>query len=300
MASRLLARAPARRVTTVYIGTSLFAAAVLGEASPKLGASLVVTRPASAKGRGRRVSSAPVAEKARELGIEVLEPQRLDDGADAIAAAEPDAVVLCAYGAMVHEPLLSRYEILNVHPSLLPRWRGAAPVERAIMAGDAQTGVSIMRLVAELDAGPVCAAEATAIELDDDYGTLSSRLASAGARLLLEALAGPRVYTDQDEATATYAEKLTAADRLLDANEPAQALERRVRALHPHIGARLADGLGVEQARQSDEPLDAGELVAREGRLLLGATPGTLELLRVKPPGGRAMDAASYLRGHAR
>jgi len=290
-------------VSSVYIGTSAFAAAVLGEglagASPALRPDLVLTRPAAARGRGRRVSPTPVAEKARELGIAVLEPERLEDAADAIAAHEPDAVVLCAYGAMVREPLLSRYEILNVHPSLLPRWRGAAPVERAIMAGDEVTGVAIMRLVAGLDAGPVCAVEATAIEHHDDFATLSARLATIAARLLLEALAGPRAYVEQDERAVTYAEKITAADRLLDPTEPAVALERRVRALHPHIGARLANGLGVEAARPAAEPLAAGELVAREGRLLLGATPGTLELLRVKPPGGRAMDTDSYLRGHA-
>ena len=286
-------------MSTVYIGTSPYAAAVLARSSPQLGVTLALTRPASAQGRGRRVSRSAVAQTAGELGIEVLEPERLEDAAEAIAALAPDAVVLCAYGAIVHEPLLSRYEILNVHPSLLPRWRGAAPVERAIMAADPATGVSIMRLVAELDAGPVCRAEAIAIAPQDDFATLSDRLATLGARLLLEALAGPRAYVAQEDSAATYAEKLTPADRLLDPGEPASALERRVRALHPHIGARLHSGLGVEAARVASEVLAAGELAGRDGRLLLGATPGTLELLRVKPPGGRAMDAASYLRGHA-
>jgi methionyl-tRNA formyltransferase len=285
-------------VTAVYIGTSPFAASVLAHASPQLGATLVVTRPASAKGRGRRVSSSAVAQAAAELGIEVIEPQRLEDAAEAIAARSPDAVVLCAYGSLVREPLLSRYEILNVHPSLLPRWRGAAPLERAIMAGDRETGVSIMRLEAELDAGPVCRAEAMAIAPTDDFATLSERLATVGAQLLLEAIAGPRAYVAQDDSAATYAEKLTAADRLLDPQRPAAELERRVRALHPHIGARLQSGLGVEAAALSDLVVPAGELSQSGGRLLLGATPGTLELARVKPPGGRAMDAAAYLRGH--
>ncbi|HEY1776461.1 MAG TPA: methionyl-tRNA formyltransferase [Solirubrobacteraceae bacterium] len=286
-------------MSTVYIGTSAFAAEVLAAATPKLDAVLAVTRPPSAKGRGRRLSPSPVAEAALELGIAVAVPERLGDAAEQIAALEPDAVVLCAYGVMVREPLLSRYEILNVHPSLLPRWRGAAPIERAIMAGDSRTGISIMALVAELDAGPVCAAAGVEIAGDDDFGTLSERLAALGAQLLLKALEQPRDYVPQDEAQATYAEKITAPDRLLDPAEPAAALERRVRALHPHIGARLADGLGVQSARLSEESVAAGELVARDGRLLLGATPGALELLRVKPPGGRAMDAGSYLRGHA-
>ncbi|HEX3765811.1 MAG TPA: formyltransferase family protein, partial [Kofleriaceae bacterium] len=145
-------------MSTVYIGTSAFAAQVLAAASPKLGAVLAITRPPWATGRGRRLSPSPVAQAALELGIAVAEPERLEDTAEQIAALEPDAVVLCAYGMLVREPLLSRQEILNVHPSLLPRWRGAAPIERAIMAGDSSTGVSIMALVAELDAGPVCAA----------------------------------------------------------------------------------------------------------------------------------------------
>ena len=283
----------------VYIGTSEFAAAVLAAVAPAVAPILVVTRPPAAKGRGLRLTPTPVAAAARELGLRVAEPERLEDAAPEIAAAAPEAVVLCAYGALVREPLLSSHEILNVHPSLLPRWRGAAPIERAIMAGDEQTGVSIMRLVAALDAGPICAAQAVAIASDDDYGTLSARLGTLAAKLLLDALAGPRSYVEQDEAGATYAEKITAADRLLDPGEPAASLERRVRALHPQIGARLADGLGVAAARVATERLAAGALLSRDGRLLLGATPGTLELLRVKPPGGREMDAAAYLRGHA-
>jgi len=286
-------------VTSVYIGTSEFASAVLAAASPALGAELVVTRPPAGKGRGRRLAPTPVAQTAQELGIAVAAPERLADVQEQIAALAPDAVVLCSYGALVREPLLSRYEILNVHPSLLPRWRGAAPIERAIMAADEVTGVSIMRLVAELDAGPVCASEPMAITAEDDFATLSDRLAALAAKLLMAALAGPRRYREQDNAQAIYAEKLTAAERILDPAQPAAALERRVRALHPHIGARLADGLGVEAARLAAEPLAPGEMAAREGRIYLGATPGTLELLRVKAPGGRAMDAASYLRGHA-
>jgi methionyl-tRNA formyltransferase len=286
-------------VRVVYIGTSEFAAAVLAVVAPALAPLLVVTRPPAAKGRGLRLTPTPVAAAARELGLSVAEPERLEDAGPQIAAAAPEAVVLCAYGALVREPLLSNHEILNVHPSLLPRWRGAAPIERAIMAGDEQTGVSIMRLVAALDAGPVCGSEAVAIASDDDYGTLSARLGTLAAKLLLDALAGPRSYVEQDDAGATYAEKITAADRLLDAGQPAASLERRVRALHPHIGARLADGLGVAAARVTTERIAAGALLARDGRLLLGATPGTLELLRVKPQGGREMDAAAYLRGHA-
>jgi methionyl-tRNA formyltransferase len=260
---------------------------------------LVVTRPPAARGRGRRVAPTPLAVGARELGLELREPERLEDLAGELADLAPDVICLCAYGALVREPLLSDHEILGVHPSLVPRWRGAAPIERALMAGDELTGVSIIRLVAELDAGPVCGMRALAVERDDDYGSLSGRLAAVGGALLADAVAGPREYVDQAEEGVTYAGKLTPADRLLDPARPAVELERTVRALHPHVGARLADGLGVCAATLAPDAVAAGALAARDGRLLYGATPGALELSVVQPPGGRPMDAAAYLRGHA-
>jgi len=286
-------------VKTVYIGSSEFSLRVLRAVAEALRPELVLTRAPAARGRGRQVASTPVALGARELGFDVLEPARLADAGDRIAALAPELIVLCAYGGIVREPLLSSFEILNVHPSLLPRWRGAAPVERAIMAGDEATGVSLMRLVVELDAGPVCLARAVAIAPDDDYGRLAARLADLAGELLLEALPGPRRYVEQTADGVTYAEKLTAADRELDPRRPAAELERKVRALHPHIGARLPGGLGVLTARVADAAVAPGALVAADGRLLYGATPGTLELLVVQPSGRRAMDAAAYLRGHA-
>jgi methionyl-tRNA formyltransferase len=230
----------------------------------------------------------------------VLEPPRLDDARGAISAAAPDLLCLCAYGALVREPLLSEYEILNVHPSLLPRWRGAAPIERAIMAGDQRSGVSLMALVAELDAGPVCASVPTPIEPDDDYATLARRLATLAGPMLASAVSGPRHYVAQPAQGVTYAEKITAPDRMLDPQRPAAELERTVRALSPHIGAHLANGLGVLRAQVVAEPaLEPGSLSGEGGRLYFGAAPGTLELLLVRPPGSRAMAASDYLRGHA-
>ena len=143
----------------VYLGTSEFAAVVLRRlADSPHRPELVVTRPDSPRGRGRRLLPPPVAVVARELGLEVIQPEQLHepDVLERIAAAGPDVLTTCAYGVLIKEPLLSDYEMLNVHPSLLPRWRGAAPIERAIMAGDAETGVSIMRLREGLDSGPVC------------------------------------------------------------------------------------------------------------------------------------------------
>ncbi len=188
--------------------------------------------------------------------------------------------------------------MLNVHPSLLPRWRGAAPIERALMAGDPETGVSILRLTAGLDSGPICAIRAEPIRPQDTYGTLAPRLAELGAQLLLESLDGPAEFVPQTEDGLTYAEKIGPGDRRLDPARPPEELERIVRALDPHIGARIGE-LRVVAARPTDDAVPPGELHARSGRLLFGAAGGALELLRVQPPGGRPMEAADYLRGHA-
>ncbi len=277
-----------------YLGTSPFAAAVLeglveGGRAPEL----VVTRPDRPRGRGRRLAAPPVAATARALGLEVHQPEAVS--ADPrVADAGFDALIVCAYGALLREPLLSEPGLLNVHPSLLPRWRGAAPIERAIMAGDAETGVAIMRPTEGFDEGPVCAVRRERIRSDDDFGTLSARLAQIGVDLLLQVLDTRPDFREQARDGVVYAEKITAEDRVLDPARPAAELERLVRALHPHIGARLAlpDGrlLGVRRARLA--PPDAAD------GLLLRAADGALELLEVQPPGGRPMDGAAYLRGY--
>jgi methionyl-tRNA formyltransferase len=220
-----------------------------------------------------------------------------------IEAAQPELATTCAYGVLIKEPLLSRYEMLNVHPSLLPRWRGAAPIERAIMAGDAETGVSIMRVTAGLDSGPVCLQATEPIRPDDDYGSLAARLRPLGGELLVHALDTRPRYTEQDEALTTYAHKIEARDRELDHTQPPEVAERTVRALHPHIGARLRlpDGsyLGVLEARLAGETLApaGGRVRTDAGRLLLDCNGGALELVRIQPPGGRPMLAGDWLRG---
>jgi methionyl-tRNA formyltransferase len=239
-----------------------------------------------------------VAAAARELGLELDQPESVNSGEARarIAAAEPEAVLVCAFGALLNEPLLSDYDMLNVHPSLLPRWRGAAPVERAIEAGDSVTGVSIMRPTAELDAGPVHLAAEEPIGAEDTYGSLAPRLAELGGDLLVQALDSGVEPQPQPGDGVTYAEKITAADRLLDPSRPAAELELRVRALHPHIGAYLEqnDGERLRVLRARAGEGTGGPLVARDGRLFAG----DLELLEVQPAGGRPMDAAAWLRGH--
>jgi methionyl-tRNA formyltransferase len=307
---------------TVFLGTSEFAAAVLERlAASDHRPALVLSRPDRPRGRGRRVAAPPVAERARSLGIALEQPDSVNEPpvAARIAEVQPDAVVVCAFGALIKEPLLSEHELLNVHPSLLPRWRGAAPIERAIMSGDERTGVSIMRLTAGLDSGPVCLTASEPITPEDTYGSLATRLQVIGGELLVRALdlvaAGkPPTFAEQDEAGVTYAEKVGPEDRLLDPAFTASELERLVRALHPHVGARvaLADGtlLGVHRARivadgalAGETPVaarPAGTMSAVDGRLLYGARDRPLELLEVQPPGGRPMEAAAYLRGYAR
>jgi methionyl-tRNA formyltransferase len=295
-----------------YLGTSQFAADVLDILSAlSHRPELVVTRPDRPRGRGRKLASPPVLSVAHGLGIDTDQPESVNDEAARarIAAAAPDAVVVCAFGALIKEPLLSDYPLLNVHPSLLPRWRGAAPIERAIMAGDERTGVSIMRLTAGLDTGPVCLAADEPIGRTETYGTLAGRLASLGARLLVEALETSPPFHEQDEAAATYAEKITAEDRVLNTvpARPAIELERVVRALSPHIGAVVvgvggdrSERLGVwgataRPAQPGDPP--PGELGLNPPVPTLGCTPGTLALTTVQPAGRRQMPGNAYLRG---
>jgi methionyl-tRNA formyltransferase len=294
---------------SVYLGTSEFAVDVLERvAATPHRPLLVVTRPDRPRGRGRRVQPPPVAERAALLGIETIQPPDVntEEARAAIAAAQPDAVLICAYGALLKEPLLSEHEMLNVHPSLLPRWRGAAPIERAIEAGDEETGVSIMRPTAEFDAGPVCLQRSDAIRPDDDYGSLAPRLAGLGGELLIEALDTRPPFREQPEHGVTYAEKIEREDRRLDPSRRAGELERRVRALTPHLGAyvELEDGerLGVRRAAlaQGIDDIEPGTLAVRDSRLLYGAAQGALELLDVHPAGRKPMPAADWLRGHKR
>jgi len=235
----------------------------------------LLTRPDRPRGRGRRLASPPAKEVAEGLGIRVRQPERLDDGFD----PEVETIVVVAYGQLVPSNLLKRARWLNVHPSLLPRWRGAAPVERALMAGDEETGVSIIELVEELDAGPIAAQQRFSVEIDDDAGAIFTRAAELTPDLINAALE-TRQPEPQTEDGVTYAEKIGPADRTLDPTAPPVAQERVVRALRPHIGARieLDDGsfLGVWDARVAGD---------------------TLELLEVQPPGGRRMSFADYRRG---
>jgi len=232
----------------------------------------VLTRPDAPRGRGRRLAPPPAKETAQRLGIPVRQPERPELPGELV-----DAVVVCAYGLYIPPALLERTLWLNVHPSLLPRWRGAAPVERAILAGDEETGVTIHRTVEALDAGPIAAQEAFPIRPEDDAGAVFARAAEVAARLLGEVLPAPE-FVEQPDEGATYAEKIGPADRELDLTQPVDAW-RRVRALSPHIGAWTT--LHGRRVTVWCAHLDGGELVFDE----------------VQPEGKRRMSYDEFVRG---
>ena len=294
---------------TAYLGTSDFAATVLRRlaASPHR-PNLVVTPPDRRQGRGRKVKPPPAALAAQELELDLLQAENVNEEAalERIRAARPEVVIVCAFGQLIREPLLSEYLMLNVHPSLLPRWRGAAPIERAIMARDEKTGVCVMRLTEGLDSGPVARSIELPLNPDENFEQLSARLADVGAELLLGALKEAEEnrleFAEQGEDGVTYAEKIEAAERRLDPKRPAAELAAKVRALNPHVGTHLdlPDGerLGVRRATAVEAQLAPGELAESDGALLLGTGKGALRLELVQPAGGKPMPADAYLRGH--
>lgn len=296
---------------TAYLGTSDFAATVLRRlaGSPHAPA-LVVTPPDSRRGRGRREQPPPVAAAAKELGLDLAQAEDVNapESLERIRAAAPEAAIVCAFGQLIREPLLSELELLNIHPSLLPRWRGAAPIERAMMAGDERTGVCVMRLTAGLDSGPVALCEEIELGVQEDFATVSKRLAELGGELVVRALdllaEGRLEFEEQDEAAVTYAEKIESAERRLDPTRPAAELAAKVRALTPHVGAYLetagGERLGVRHALAlGGDEIGPGELRERDGALLLGCAEGALRIEVIQPAGGKPMAADAYLRGHA-
>jgi len=260
-------------VRLAVAATAPLGADVLERLATRHDVAYLLTRPDRPQGRGRRVAAPPAKEAAVRLGIDVRQPERLQE-----FEPEVDTIVVAAYGLLIPEPVLERALWLNVHPSLLPRWRGAAPIERALMAGDEETGVTIIELVQELDAGPIAAQRAFRVEPDDDFGTVSARAAELAAELLEEALPEPELRPQPSEGV-TYAEKIGPADRELDWSRPPQELLNRIRALSPHIGAR-----GELHGR----PVTIGRARVEGGQLVP---------VEVQPDGRRRMSYDEFLRG---
>jgi methionyl-tRNA formyltransferase len=296
----------------VFMGTPDFAVPTLRallDAGHEV--AVVYTQPPRAAGRGLNARKSPVQLLAEAKHIPVLTPARLKGEAEqsAFRDLKADAAVVIAYGLLLPRVILEapRLGCFNVHASLLPRWRGAAPIQRAIMAGDAETGVSIMHVGEGLDTGPVCLAERVAISPEETAGELHDRLADVGARLMVEALAHlehGRLTCREQEDGATYADKIEAADARLDWSCSASELRNKIRGLSPHPGAWFEAGLNgkPERVKVLRAALAEGDGVpgtVLDDRLTITCGAGALRLIEVQRAGKRAMKAEDFLRGTA-
>jgi methionyl-tRNA formyltransferase len=297
----------------VFFGTPEFAVptldALLASRHTVVGA---VCQPDRPRGRGHRTSAGPVKTRAVRAGVPVLQPERLRDDAflASLAALDADLGVVAAYGKILTDAVLAtpRLGMINLHASLLPRYRGAAPVHRAIIAGEPDTGVTIMRVVKALDAGPMLATARRSIGPDETSDQVERDLARIGAPLLVETVdglaAGTVHDTPQDDAAATYARRLTKDDGALDWRGPAAHIHNLVRGLHPwpHASTFLhGRRLILLRSSSSDEPADAAPgtvLDARAGEFVVAAGAGRVHLVEVQAEGKRPMSAREFLAGH--
>ena len=306
--------AGALTMRVVFMGTPKFAAAILEDLAQQHEVVAVYTRPDAVRGRGKRLEPSAVKAAAERLGLSVRTPRTLRDEAvqRELAALAPDVVCVAAYGAILPKAVLDlpRHGCLNVHASLLPRWRGAAPIERAILAGDEETGVCVMRMEEGLDTGAYCVCRTTSVA-GKSAVDLTEELADLGSHALLTALVrverGVDVWTEQDEGRATYAEKVGKGELDLSPEAPAGILARRVlasSAAHPSRAVVAGRSLTVLRASEAEgearalaEGLASGGVRFAGKRLLLGAADGALEVLSCKPDGKQAMDAKAFAAG---
>jgi methionyl-tRNA formyltransferase len=303
-----------RGLAVVFAGTPDFAVPSLDAiAASRHRVKAVFTQPDRPSGRGRHLAASPVKERALALGLPVRQPAALKDGeaARAIASIAPDVVVVVAYGLLLPPEVLAlpRLGCLNVHASLLPRWRGAAPVARAILAGDDRTGVCIMRMEFGLDTGPVLLSRATTIGAQETAGDLEGRLARVGGAAIVEALdaiaTGRADFVEQDPALATYAAKLTKDEARLDWREDAAALARRVRALNPRpVAETTLDGAQLRIHEAEAVPIAPGPVPgtivsAGADGIVVMAGEGALALRQVQLPGRRAVSAGELANARA-
>jgi methionyl-tRNA formyltransferase len=288
-----------------YAGTHRFAELVLGGLLGSRHEPVVlVTNPDRPRGRHGAPQPPPIKLQAERAGLPVLQPQRASapEAIDALAATGAEVLVVCAYGQILSQAVLDTVPTVVVHPSLVPRWRGAAPVERALMAGETELGVTILRMTAGVDEGPVGASRRVAVSRDADAGRAYELLAEAAVDALLETLdaiqAGTVVWTEQSGAPS-YAAKIGPVDKAIDWRRPAREIADQVRALSPHIGA-VTELLGrrtrIWRAAPGEGPLPA----AGEERLVIPAGQGWLEVLELQQEGRRRMSTGEFLRGAGR
>ncbi|MDF9392464.1 MULTISPECIES: methionyl-tRNA formyltransferase [Methylococcus] len=297
----------------VFAGTPEFAVpalrALIASGNPPCA---VYTQPDRPAGRGRRIASSPVKQLASDHGLPVFQPESLKgpEELERLRELAPDLMVVVAYGLILPPPVLTvpRLGCVNIHASLLPRWRGAAPIQRAILAGDRETGVTLMRIEPRLDAGPMLGKRSCLIGDDDSAATLHDRLAGLGAELLAELLPalaeGCLAGEAQDESRVTYAEKIEKSEARIDWQQDATTLSRRVRAFNPWpVAETTLDGtvLRIWSARALDTPQDTapGTVLAAAKNLDVACGRGTLRILEIQTPGKRRMSAADFLNAHA-
>ncbi len=287
----------------IFMGTPDFSVPVLEALHQAHEVVCVYCQPPRPAGRGKQERPTPVHAKALELGLPVRHPAKLRDPAEqhAFAALEADVAVVVAYGLILPQPVLDapRHGCLNIHASLLPRWRGAAPIHRAIMAGDAETGICVMQMEAGLDTGPVLLRDATPIGAEETTGQLHDRLSALGARLILRALERlpDLVPVPQPESGVTYAAKIDKAEARVDWSEPAEVVARKIRGLSPFPGAWCEAPGG--RLKLLNAVAVAGE--GAPGTLLHGLTvacgSGAVAITRAQREGKRPMEADELLRG---
>jgi methionyl-tRNA formyltransferase len=291
----------------VFAGTPEFAAVSLEALlRARHEVALVLARPDRPAGRGLKPQRSAVKQLALERGLALLQPAALDDPATlaAVSAARPAALVVAAYGLIVPAAVLALAPRggLNVHASLLPRWRGAAPIQRALLAGDATTGVTIMQMDAGLDTGPILLQEAVSISPEDTAGSLRDRLAALGARLLLRALEAPPVPVPQDEKLATYAARIVRSEAEIDWRQTASQIERRIRALDPVPGAQTRhEGVILKVWRAAVERgvhAAPGTVCAAEpGGIVVACGTDALRITELQRAGGKRLPVRAFLTG---
>jgi methionyl-tRNA formyltransferase len=295
----------------VFAGTPEFAERSLaGLLSAGHQVALVLTQPDRPSGRGMRPAQSAVKRLALQHELEVFQPATLNESAslNRIIAARPQVLVVAAYGLLLPQPVLDCAPLgaLNVHASLLPRWRGAAPIQRAILAGDRESGITIMKMDAGLDSGPMLARNAIPITEHDDAGTLHDRLAALGAEMIVAALAevesGRAVYTPQPATGVTYARKIDKAESILDWSRPAEELARTVRAFRPTPGASSKLGAASVKIWEAHVAQGSGEpgqtLAAGPREIVVACGEGALAVTQVQRAGGKRVSVGEFLRGH--
>ncbi|MCQ3936189.1 MAG: methionyl-tRNA formyltransferase [Chloroflexi bacterium] len=295
-------------IRIVFMGSPEFALPSLRSLTQAYQVVGVVTQPDRASGRGRELKAPPVKALALELNIPVIQPQKLrePEAVQQLQTWNPDLIVVAAFGQILRKEVLDlpKYGCINVHASLLPRWRGAAPINAAILAGDEETGVTIMKMDAGLDTGPMLSKRAVRIQPDDTAGSLTGTLSTLGADLLIETLPnyidGKLAPQPQPEEGVTYAPMLKKEDGLLDFNQSAVDLERRVRAMNPRPGAWFqwnGAPLKVHRAHAGEGKAEAGQRFVAQNQPAVGVRGGVLILDEVQPPGKKSMSGRSFLAG---